>query len=119
VIDGLVRDSREVIASGFPVFCRGVSPRGSGKDGAGQVNVPISCGGVPVCPGDVIIGDGDGVVVVPLAMAEAAITGARKRVEAEQQRLAAIEGDDPDALYPSWLIPTLRAKGVLAPEETL
>ena len=119
VIDGSVRDSREIAASGFPVFCRGVSPCGVGKEGNGQVNLPISCGGVAVHPGDVIVGDADGVVVVPLAMAEEAIAAARERVEIEQRRREAIAGDDLEGIYPRWLIPTLRAKGVLAENETL
>jgi regulator of RNase E activity RraA len=119
VIDGSVRDSREIAASGFPVFCRGVSPCGCGKEGSGQVNLPISCAGVAVHPGDVIVGDADGVVVIPLAMAEEAITEARKRIEIEQRRKKAIAGPDLEEIYPSWLIPTLRAKGVLSENETL
>jgi len=119
VIDGSVRDSREIANSGFPVFCRGVSPCGGGKEGSGQVNLPISCGGVAVHPGDVVVGDADGVVVVPLAMAEEAIAAAGKRIEIEQRRREAIAGDDLEAIYPSWLIPTLRAKGVLSENETL
>jgi regulator of RNase E activity RraA len=119
VMDGAVRDSCELAASGFPVFCRGVCPCGGGKEGAGQVNLPISCGGVPVYPGDLIVGDADGVVVVPRALAAATVTEARKRVEIEQSRFAAIDGDDLEAIYPPWLIPTLRAKGVLGQDEVL
>lgn len=119
VMDGAVRDSRELAASAFPVFCRGVSPCGGGKEGAGQVNLPISCGGVPVQPGDIIVGDADGIVVVPAIIAELVIAGARKRVEIERVRLESIAGGDPEAIYPKWLIPTLRAKGVLGQDETL
>jgi regulator of RNase E activity RraA len=96
-----------------------VSPCGCGKEGSGQVNLPISCGGVAVQPGDVIVGDADGVVVVPKAIAEEAITEARKRIEIEQERKKAIAGPDLEQIYPNWLIPTLRAKGVLAENETL
>jgi regulator of RNase E activity RraA len=119
VMDGSVRDSRELAGSGFPVFSRGINPCGGGKDGGGQVNFPISCGGVAVHPGDVIVGDADGVVVIPMATAEEAIAAARKRIEIEQGRLAAIASGDLDAIYPSWLIPTLRAKGILSENETL
>jgi regulator of RNase E activity RraA len=119
VIDGAVRDSLELAASGFPVFCRGVNPCGGGKEGTGQVNLPISCGGVAVHPGDVIVGDADGVVVVPLAMAEQVMAAARKCIENEQRRREAIAGDDLEGIYPKWLIPTLRAKGVLSEDETL
>ena len=81
--------------------------------------MPISCGGLTVNPGDVVIGDADGIVVVPLEMAESAVAWAQSRVEAEQKRFAAIAGDDPEDIYPRWLIPTLRAKGVLGEDETL
>lgn len=119
VLDGAVRDSCELAASGFPVFCRGVSPCGGGKEGPGQVNLPISCGGVPVYPGDAIVADADGVAVVPRAAIASAIAGARKKAEAERARMAAIAGSDAEVIYPGWLIPMLRAKGVLGPDETL
>ncbi len=119
VMDGSVRDSLELARSGFPVFCRGVCPLGGGKDGPGQVNLPVSCGGVAVNPGDVIVGDADGVIVVPSELAEKAIGWAQDRVEAEEKRFAAIAGDDPEGIYPKWLIPTLRSKGVLGEDETL
>ena len=119
VLDGAIRDSRELSSIGFPIFCRGISPCGGGKEGTGQVNMPISCGGLTVNPGDVVIGDADGIVIVPLEMAENAVAWAQARVEAEQKRFAAIAGDDPEGIYPGWLIPTLRAKGVLGEDETL
>jgi len=65
VIDGAVRDVEEVERVCFPVFSRAICGRGPHKAESGEVNVPIQCGGVPVCPGDLIIGDRDGVVVVP------------------------------------------------------
>jgi regulator of RNase E activity RraA len=119
VLDGAARDSRELNSIGFPVFCRGISACGGGKEGTGQVNMPISCGGLTVNPGDVLVGDADGIVVVPRELAEAAIGWAQGRHEAEQKRFAAIAGDDPEGIYPGWLIPTLRAKGVLGEDETL
>jgi regulator of RNase E activity RraA len=119
VMDGSVRDSLELAASGFPVFCRGVCPCGGGKEGPGQVNLPVSCGGVAVDPGDVVVGDADGVVVIPRETAKEAIDWAQQRVAAEEKRFTAIGGDDLEAIYPKWLIPTLRAKGVLGEDETL
>ncbi|HUY99923.1 MAG TPA: hypothetical protein VMU89_06200 [Thermomicrobiaceae bacterium] len=65
VIDGGVRDVRGIRESGFPCFARGVTPRIFGSQGPGAINVPIVCGGVPVNPGDLVLGDDDGVVVVP------------------------------------------------------
>ncbi|MBQ2959819.1 MAG: RraA family protein [Oscillospiraceae bacterium] len=64
VIDGCVRDYEELKCLDIPVYCRGVSPRGPYKNGPGEVNVPIAAGGQVVFPGDIIIGDGDGLVVV-------------------------------------------------------
>jgi 4-hydroxy-4-methyl-2-oxoglutarate aldolase len=119
VIDGAIRDSRELASIDFPVFCRGVNPCGGGKEGTGQVNMPISCGGTTVHPGDVIVGDADGVVVIPHQLAENAIGWAQHRVEVEKKRFAQIAGEDVDNIYPKWVIPTLRAKGVLGDDETL
>jgi 4-hydroxy-4-methyl-2-oxoglutarate aldolase len=63
VIDGVVRDLRSMIDEGFPVYARGVSPVGPSR-APGSINIPISCGGVLVSPGDVIVSDEDGCVVV-------------------------------------------------------
>ena len=65
VADGRVRDIEGIRKVGFPVFARGTSPRVAGRGALGEVNVPIQCGGVVVEPGDIVVGDADGVVVVP------------------------------------------------------
>lgn len=65
VIDGTVRDSREIKEMGFPVFCRGTNPSATKKDYSGAIDVAIDFGTVEVNPGDFIVGDDDGVVVVP------------------------------------------------------
>ncbi|MCH7963389.1 MAG: 4-carboxy-4-hydroxy-2-oxoadipate aldolase/oxaloacetate decarboxylase [Bacteroidetes bacterium] len=119
VIDGALRDSRELASIGFPMFCRGINPCGGGKEGTGQVNMPISCGGVIIHPGDVVVGDADGVVVIPHQIAENAIKWAQHRHEVEKKRFAAIAGEDLEGIYPKWVIPTLRAKGILGDDETL
>jgi regulator of RNase E activity RraA len=84
VTDGLVRDVAEIRASGLPVFAIGLTPVGPTKEGAGQINLPISCGGVVVNPGDIVVGDEDGVVVVRRQDAVAVLerTHARMRLEA-------------------------------------
>ncbi|MES2010687.1 MAG: 4-carboxy-4-hydroxy-2-oxoadipate aldolase/oxaloacetate decarboxylase [Pseudomonadota bacterium] len=64
VVNGSVRDGNAIIEMGFPVFCRGLSIKGTNKHQPGRVNVPVSLGGVVVNPGDIIVGDRDGLVVV-------------------------------------------------------
>jgi len=65
VINGAVRDKLAIIESGFPVFAKAISPMGGFKASPGSLNIPIACAGVKVLPGDIIIGDADGVAVVP------------------------------------------------------
>lgn len=117
VIDGAIRDCVEIIESGFPAFARHVCAAGPHKDGPGQVNLPVSCGGVPVMPGDVIVGDGDGVVVVAREQAGEIAEKARKKVAAEAKREREINEEGKH--HQSWLIPTLREKGILGAEEEL
>ncbi|MCK1406897.1 RraA family protein [Bradyrhizobium sp. 76] len=64
IVDGAVRDVGAIRNMTFPVYAAGITPRGPYKDGPGEVNVPISCGGVTVKPGDIVVGDEDGVVIV-------------------------------------------------------
>lgn len=70
VIDGAVRDTVDLRRIRFPVFCRGIVPAGSNKHLPGNVNVPVNCGRVVVNPGDIIVGDDDGLVVVPKGKAQ-------------------------------------------------
>lgn len=77
VVDGMVRDVREARLTGVPIFGAGVTPRSGTTDtGRGEVNGPIACGGVVVFPGDVVVGDEDGVVVVPAGDAETVLVSA-------------------------------------------
>jgi 4-hydroxy-4-methyl-2-oxoglutarate aldolase len=88
VIDGCVRDGSVMASLGFPVFARGLCIRGTGKDtGAlGWINQPVRMGEVTVCPGDLVVGDGDGVVVLPHERAEA-ITAAALERERQEARI--------------------------------
>jgi 4-hydroxy-4-methyl-2-oxoglutarate aldolase len=116
VIDGAIRDKLEILDLGFPVFSAGFNPAGPTKFVPGRINHPISAGGVTVNPGDLIVGDADGVVVVERAKAPAMMALAQKKVADEAARLEAIaRGDTASA----WLPAALRAAGVLKEGESL
>lgn len=87
VIYGAIRDSAELIAGSFPVFASGVTHRGPYKDGPGEVNVPISIGGMVINPGDLICGDADGLLSVPIDDAESVFLAASKKHEAETRQM--------------------------------
>ena len=98
IIDGSCRDAEDIKELGLPVFVRAFNPSGTVKASLGKVNVPVSCGGVSVRPGDMIIGDCDGVVVVPqevedevFAKAEAKFKKEEKIVEALKQGKTTLE----------------------------
>jgi len=91
VIDGAVRDVEDVRKMNFPCFTRSISPMGpSSKSSFGSINVPIQCGGIVVSPGDLVIGDDDGVVVVPRNMTKAVLERARQRLEKEAKTREAL-----------------------------
>ena len=85
VIDGACRDREDIIDLGFPVFVRGVSPNGTVKEQLGAIDEPMSCGGVIVEAGDVIVGDGDGVVAVRSADAEEVLKKAAAKRDNEDE----------------------------------
>src|SRR5579859_2774116 len=94
VTTGGVRDVAELHAMSFPVFCAAVSAQGTVKATAGAVNTAVSIGGQRIAPGDAVIADDDGVVVVPRAEVSAALAGARARAERENAaRDAFAEGE--------------------------
>jgi RraA family protein len=102
VVDGAIRDSAEIRANPLPVFARAVVPNAGGAEYAGELQVPVSCGGVVVCPGDWLVGDDDGVVVVPAARMDEAIEKAGRILAAEaviKARVAA--GEDLAAILHS------------------
>jgi 4-hydroxy-4-methyl-2-oxoglutarate aldolase len=77
VTDGLARDRAGIVAAGMPLFAMGISPNSPASTGPGQIGAPVVLGGVHVCSGDIVVGDADGVVVIPLAKAEAVLAKLR------------------------------------------
>lgn len=116
VMDGAVRDVDELAEIGLPVFARGACPGGPDKEGPGRVGVPVTCGGQVVEPGDIVVGDGDGVAVIPRAIAEEAARLAATKVAQENQRREEMEAG---RMVPDWLMPMLRKFGALKEGETL
>lgn len=91
VIDGAARDIQEIKELGYPVYARAVSPKGSYKAHPGSINVPISCGGVSVNPGDIVVGDSEGVAIIDSDDADTVLSDARKKLEAEAELRERIE----------------------------
>ena len=88
IIEGGVRDVKEISEMQFPVFSRAISARGTVKASLGSVNVPIVCAGVAVNPGDVVVADMDGVVIVPAAVAQQAADASEAREANEADKRA-------------------------------
>ena len=117
VIDGAVRDSEAICELGFPMYAAGLNPNGPTKFVPGRLNHPISIGGVTVNPGDLVVGDADGVTVIERAKAAAMLPLAADKVAAETKRIADIKNRL--ALAPAWLDGALRAAGVIREGEKL
>jgi RraA family protein len=95
VLYGAVRDSAWIRENDMPIFAAGISHRGPYKDGPGEINVPIAIEGMVIEPGDLMIGDDDGLLCVPFAQAEAICEAAQKKHAAEEKKMQAIlEGRD-------------------------
>lgn len=116
VIDGAVRDALEIEEMGFPVFSVGTNPNGPTKLVPGRIGHPVSIGGVTVHPGDLVLGDADGVVIVEREKIESLLPLADKKVKDEAARIAAIQQGDTAA---KWLDAALRSAGVLKDGERL
>jgi RraA family protein len=116
VIDGAVRDTDECARGSFPIFAAGANPNGPLKASGGRINWPVSVGGTTVNPGDLIVGDADGVAVIPRELAAAIVGGAQAKVDAEAERMKAIgRGETSQA----WVDDLLRSVGALGKGEKL
>ncbi|SFI33971.1 RraA family protein [Aerobium aerolatum] len=90
VIDGAIRDSATIGAGDFPVFARSAIHRGPYKHGPGSINVPVCIGGMAVNPGDIVVGDHDGIVAFPVEGAEALLESVRASERMEEEMLRQI-----------------------------
>jgi len=116
VIDGAVRDTEDCARGGFPVFAAGANPNGPLKNSGGRINWPISVAGTSVSPGDLVVGDADGVVILPRALAAGIVSGAQAKVDAEDERMKQIGRGE---LAQGWVAEGLKAVGVLGKNESL
>ncbi|WP_170318224.1 RraA family protein [Paenibacillus thalictri] len=108
VIDGAVRDTAAFYEGDFPCFAKGAAHRGPYKEGPGEINVPVTIGGMVVHPGDIIIGDEDGIVAVPL---DEARTIGELAIAQQQRERAIFETIAAGTIDRSWIDETLRKKG--------
>ena len=90
VIDGAIRDVAAFAGDDFPCFARAVIHRGPYKNGPGEINVPVTIGGSVISPGDIVVGDEDGVVSFPAAGAAALLEAVRAQIKREEETLKAI-----------------------------
>jgi regulator of RNase E activity RraA len=84
VIDGAIRDLVEWAEGGLPVFARGHTHRGPSKEGPGEINVPVCCAGLVVQPGDLVLGDADGVIAIPASETPSLLAAARAHLKKEE-----------------------------------
>lgn len=111
VVDGAIRDCASLAELDFSVYARGVQPKGPYKNGPGEINAPVSVGGIVVEPGDILIGDADGLVVIKPEDAQTVLARAREKYEAESAALAELKRP-PKQETGSWTDPILHEKGV-------
>ncbi len=107
VFDGAIRDIDEISEMELPVYATGFTPSGPYKEGPGEVNVPIAIGGVPVNPGDILVGDGDGIIVIPRCDAEAVLEEAKLVAEKDSAKVKAAKDGTADK---QWVADKLAAK---------
>jgi 4-hydroxy-4-methyl-2-oxoglutarate aldolase len=110
IVDGAIRDVAGIKALRFPAFSRAVSPGACDKDGPGEINVPIACGNAVVMPGDIVVGDDDGIAVVPRDAAHEVLHLVDELIVREAARVAEIQAG---GLYKAEIDDALRKKGII------
>jgi regulator of RNase E activity RraA len=108
VINGAIRDLDAIAAQSVPVYAAGVTHRGPYKDGPGEINVPIAIDGMVVEPGDLVLGDGDGVLCVPFDHAETVCKASEDKKASEDRALEAIAAGSYDR---GWVDESLKRLG--------
>ncbi|MGI6083954.1 MAG: RraA family protein [Acetivibrionales bacterium] len=108
IIDGAIRDKAEISKMDFPVYARSVQPNGPYKNGPGCINVPVSCAGQVIFPGDILVGDEDGIVVIRPDEAEEILEAAWAQNAMENRSFEEIEAGCYDR---SWVDRVLKEKG--------
>lgn len=116
VVDGCTRDRDGNVELNFPVYSRGFMPRGPIKKDEGNINTPIMCGGVRVCPGDLVAGDSDGVCVIPREYIDVVLAEAEKKLAYENRRNETIaayceakkNGTELPQLAPQWVLDMMK-----------
>ena len=112
ILDGAVRDVEAFLEVNLPVFAAGVSHRGPYKDGPGEINVSVAIDGMVIEPGDLVIGDWDGVLSIPLDDVESILKKTNEKQAAEAVDMAKIEAGEWDR---SWVDKTLKDRGCIMP----
>jgi regulator of RNase E activity RraA len=112
VIDGAVRDAGFIRGQTFPVFAAGVTHRGPYKNGPGEINGPIAIDGMVIEPGDLIIGDDDGLLCVPFADVDEVLKAATAKYQAEQRQIENIKAGTHDASWVDKALRELNCEGV-------
>ena len=108
VFDGPIRDVEALYDMGMPIYATGSTPGGPYKEGPGEINVPVACGNIHVQPGDIILGDTDGVIVIPRQDAAALLESAQAFSVSDQAKFEAAKNGTADR---SWVEKSLAAKG--------
>ncbi len=113
VLNGAIRDLDAIVSTNLPIYAVGVTHRGPYKDGPGEINVPIALAGMVIEPGDIVLGDSDGVLSVPLADAEAVLKKTEAKQAAEAKQMQDIANGTNDR---TWVDAALRRLGCEFPE---